>query len=1037
MMRYHIILLCALSLLLPACSGLEGLVDLVPETAALPDLSQPDDTLGTSDVPDTVEPEEVLFPETVEVSEIDVQPLCAPGDGCFLDPCGNSNDCQSGLCVDHLGDSVCSMQCVEECPQGWLCEQIGSGPDTVFACISPFTHLCRPCHDSEDCQAATGVEDVCIDYGGGGNFCGADCPAGSCPEGYNCQEATTTAGAVLKQCVNVAGVCSCSATAVKLGLSTPCSILNDQGLCTGFRFCTEDGLSACDALIPAPEECNGLDDNCDGQTDETTCDDTNPCTEDSCDGEAGCVFAELTGTECFDGDVCTLADHCDSGECVGTFIDCDDGNVCTTDTCDPSGGCLYAFNSAACDDADPCTVNDMCKQGSCNGFAINCECYQDSDCQVLEDGDICNGTLLCDTSQMPHTCIVDTQTIITCPLAEGMGAECLSSACHPLSGECSFDTANEGINCNDEDPCTVGEGCGDGECSGGVTINCNDGNPCTTDVCTPGDGCEHTSTMALCDDGDACTVGDQCLNGVCQAGGNLACNDNNDCTADSCDAAVGCVHVAVEAQCDDGNPCTLGDHCVDGACKAAQGINCDDDNPCTNDICDPGQGCVHMLSDAPCDDQNVCTTSDHCHLGECISSGQLACQDVNPCTDDSCEPDVGCVFKPNQALCDDGNVCTGNDTCAGGICKPGISSDCDDDNPCTDDYCDFQAGCIHVPNTESCNNDDLCTANEKCKDGMCGNGFPVDCADQNLCTDDSCDPATGCVYSFNQAPCDDNDACTEGDACAAGLCVAGPGQLDCDDLNFCTDDSCAPGIGCEHVPNMLACDDQDSCTDEDVCAGGTCVPGASIACDDGDECTTNTCAPDSGCVYVPISPCCGNGIAEAGEGCDDGNDVVDDGCEPDCSLTTQTVPGFNGVLGPEFDGWLQCEGYFDQSGGDDIPQAWGDDCASALYSKIRLVCGANVSSHRYIDVSKNVFKDGLTGYSQTGLIYNASFSGYENIIYANENHPHNSVSWWGGGAGCGETNNNTTINNGCPWEASNCFGQGISGSRYLWLYVQP
>jgi len=161
------------------------------------------------------------------------------------------------------------------------------------------------------------------------------------------------------------------------------------------------------------------------------------------------------------------------------------------------------------------------------------------------------------------------------------------------------------------------------------------------------------------------------------------------------------------------------------------------------------------------------------------------------------------------------------------------------------------------------------------------------------------------------------------------------------------------------------------------------------------------------------------------------------------SGTGTTVDGFSGQTGPEFDGWTQCEGYLDQSGGDDIPLTWGDDCTDDSYTKIKLCCGEDTDTYRYIDVNRNVFADGLTGYSQTGLILESKdqdgndFS-VQNIIYATSSHPHNFRSWWGGGAGCNESSTNLTINNYCQMEAANCFGQNIGNgnNRYLWVYVQ-
>jgi hypothetical protein len=161
------------------------------------------------------------------------------------------------------------------------------------------------------------------------------------------------------------------------------------------------------------------------------------------------------------------------------------------------------------------------------------------------------------------------------------------------------------------------------------------------------------------------------------------------------------------------------------------------------------------------------------------------------------------------------------------------------------------------------------------------------------------------------------------------------------------------------------------------------------------------------------------------------------------TVTGATVPGFSGVLGPTFSGWTQCEGYLDKASTEDLPTAWGNDCVGSSYNKVRLVCGASSSSYRYIDVKKNIFKSGLTAYSETGLITDfrnqsgTALTIPDNTIYAESNNPNLGRSWWQGGNGCGETNTNITFNNVCTWEASNCFGQGLAGDRYVWVYVAP
>jgi hypothetical protein len=80
------------------------------------------------------------------------------------------------------------------------------------------------------------------------------------------------------------------------------------------------------------------------QTDED-CDDTNPCTDDSCDPATGCV----PGTPV----VCAPADQCHEAG-----------------TCNPgSGACFYAAkpNGTTCDDGNASTSGDSCQNGVCIG----------------------------------------------------------------------------------------------------------------------------------------------------------------------------------------------------------------------------------------------------------------------------------------------------------------------------------------------------------------------------------------------------------------------------------------------------------------------------------------------------------------------------------------------------------------------------------------------------------------------------------------------------------------------------------------------
>lgn len=941
------VLILGMVLWVGACSG-EGSAVFVTDLGLASDVSGPDvhqrpeqDNVSS---PDTAA--DVLAVDALDLAfdlGVDVAFESCEGSGCFGDPCSENSECQSGFCVDHLGGGVCSQSCQTECPPGWSCQQVGTGPDLAYFCISAMANLCRPCADANDCKSPGGAEDVCVDYGSDGNFCGGKCAVDDdCPWGFSCVEAVTVGGVEVKQCVADAGECPCADASVELGLATPCRIENEFGSCFGQRVCTDAGLSDCDAAVAGPEICNGLDDDCDGDIDEpdlvdgdfvNLCNDDNPCTKDVCSGSEGCLNEVLEEGDCSDGDACTVADHCAAGVCTGEPVLCDDKNPCTENLCTVTGGCEFPDVAGECDDDDPCTLGDHCVAGTCTGQAVACDCLEDADCDPLEDGDICNGQLYCDVSQVPYQCRVKSGTEVACPAPSGVDAPCLAASCNPETGVCSFVPANDGMACNDGDNCTFGEVCQQGQCGGGSAVNCNDGNPCTNDSCDSQSGCLQTPNVSPCSDGNVCTTGDVCADGECAGGVTLACNDDNPCTDDSCSPEVGCVFSANQGQCDDGDSCTLDDHCSQGKCVASQEKSCNDDNPCTNDSCDPIQGCLHLLNQAPCDDKDVCTYGDHCNLGECVGGGQLACNDGNLCTDDACDPKVGCAFTPNNAACDDENACTTQDACAEGWCKGGGKLDCDDDNPCTNDACDPQVGCIHFDNGLFCDDGDACTAGEQCVTGECVGGQPVNCSDDNLCTDDSCAPDLGCLHVANALPCNDGNACTTNDTCAESSCQGGPAP-DCDDENVCTDDSCLPQSGCTNTPlSGTPCSDDTVCTVDDVCVDGACVSGAPLDCVDADYCTNDSCDPVLGCVNETFTPCCGNGDLEAGEGCDDGNQVDGDGCSAVCQLDGKLVPGNTTKIVSRNGFKIQCKKW----SGDTCQQIWFSVPDNAVTNKAN--CG--------------------------------------------------------------------------------------------------
>ena len=256
----HLFFLVLLMTTLTACAG-------AGDTTATDTTEPPGDTItGDGWIPDDVQPDHDLPDTGMDTADDDtptlgdmvippetLEPGCEPGEGCFLDPCESNESCLSGWCVGHMGEDVCTLQCQTECPSGWGCEQVpGTAPDFVWLCISRHANLCLPCATGADCKGAAGADDVCVDYGHEGSFCGGACDMDEdCPWGFSCVDTQTVDEVETRQCVADAGVCPCTEKSVALALFTPCTLENEAGVCDGKRICSAEGLSDCDAFEPA------------------------------------------------------------------------------------------------------------------------------------------------------------------------------------------------------------------------------------------------------------------------------------------------------------------------------------------------------------------------------------------------------------------------------------------------------------------------------------------------------------------------------------------------------------------------------------------------------------------------------------------------------------------------------------------------------------------------------------------------------------------------------------------------------------------
>jgi hypothetical protein len=878
---------------------------------------------------------------------------CTIADACKAGQCGGAvKDCDDAnpCTLDTCGPAGCSHKAKAEnaacedgdsCTQGDLCDHDGKCSGKAVQCddgnpctLDVCTQVDGKCHPEPTSGPA------CED--GDGCTLGDACFQGDCVGGTVkvCSDANPCTD---DACNKISGACVFQAN------QAPC---DDSDACTTGDTCAATLCKAGTA---------------------TACDDGDPCTIEKCNTATGkCDTGPVVdGVACSDGVACTQGDACTGGKCIpGSQPQCDDGNLCTTDGCDAVTGKCVSTNQdgVKCEDGNPCTTGDSCSAGKCASGTNNCSCQTDLDCAKSEDGNLCNGTLYCDTSKPgQYQCKVDLKTLVVCDTSKD--TECSTWACKPTSGKCeptnnldstpcdadksvcskgdhclaglcvpgaqtdcddksgctndSCDPLNGCVHapnsapCEDGNPCTKNDTCGNGVCGGGPALSCDDGDPCTSDYCdqVTGKCAAKPLSGGACTDGNPCTLNDSCVGGLCQPAAVKACDDGNSCTQDLCDPGTGACAtkpIADKASCEDGSPCTLNDTCLSGKCSPGIPKNCDDGNVCTTDSCDPKLECMHKAAldgqqcsdgDAcsvldtcknggcvsgapkvcvdqacatatcdpssgqcvakansiPCDDGNACSTGDVCTGGVCIAPTYTKCDDGNPCTEDACDALTGkCSFLSNSAPCDDGNTCTKLDQCKGGTCG-GVILNCNDGNPCTTDSCDASKGCVHVATAaQPCDDGSICTVGDTCVNGGC-KGTGITCGDGNPCTSDSCDPVKGCQFSPNTGACSDGNACTVGDSCATGKCVPGKPSL-CDDGKPCTDDVCNPGDGsCKYGANDKSpCSDGNPCSADDHCAGGACTGGAvQVNCDDKNGCTADTCDPGKGCVHLPnpAAPC--------------------------------------------------------------------------------------------------------------------------------------------------------------------------------------
>ncbi len=531
------------------------------------------------------------------------------------DICEEGDDCASGFCVAGPDGAVCSEPCFGQCPFGWDCEPVGNtAGDPMHICVDPTTNLCNPCVDDGDCNPGDATANACISFGDDGSFCGLSCGTGAhtCPDGYTCVAHEGGGDAHPTQCMPDDGaLCECNGLAETLALKTECFVSNDIGSCQGWRTCSTAGLSDCGAAEPAEEWCNGVDDDCDGGTDEdlsgAECEITN--TWGSCAG----TFVCAGGSGYCDGqepaeEVCNdFDDDCDGvtddglpdtdGDSVIDCLDDDDDNdgVDDPEDCAPLDSAIYPGAEEACNDVD-----DDCDSATDEQDAEGCsEHYKEVDGDSFGDVD----------AVMHCLCEPDEATFYTA----SKSGDCadLTAAVNPDATEiCNGidDDCDDGVDEN-AGPDTDGDGMAD-------CVDPDDDNDTWVDEedCAPLSNLVHPGAT------EACNGADEDCDGLTDEAGATGCEtwyrdtDGDEVGSDAAPAKCLCAAdpatdytVQVAGDCDDLVASTYPG--ADELCNAVD----DDCNGLTDDGADvdtDGDGTPNCLD--PDDDQDGSLDPDDC-----------------------------------------------------------------------------------------------------------------------------------------------------------------------------------------------------------------------------------------------------------------------------------------------------------------------------------------------------------------------------------------------------------------------------------------
>jgi len=596
------------------------------------------------------------------------------------------------------------------------------------------------------------------------------------------------------------------------GLDDDCDGLTDEDWtstttcgfsgCARPEVCHAGSVSCLPRTPPATDDttCDGVDDDCDGATDEEAtctctgdgdCDDANPCTLDDCGTDLLChITPAADGAACPAGRCCSRACVDDSSElCNGRDDDCDGAS-------DEGFGCRYG-DSVSCTTSCGSAGTGLCTTAC--ALPTGADCFAppetcngaDEDC----DGTCDNGFGCCRGAVRDCTTGTGADGVQVC------GTACTWGACNTTSDPCNGADDNGDTRCDEEFECCRGATdsractCGGTESrSCGTACSWSSWGGCPAGECVP--GANEACTLPCGSTGIRfCEA--SCAWGACTATAET-CNGRDDDCDTSTDEGYECRQgdtSACSTGCSSSGTRTCGMACTWSTCTPpAETCNGRDDDCDT--LCDDGSTCCLGATES-------CSTT-------CGTTGTRSC--AAGCAWSACTPPTEtCNGRDDDcdAACDDGFAC-----CAGGSGTCTTSCGSTGSHTCSGS-CAW--GTCNPP-AETCNGrDDDCVAG-------CDNGFACCAGSTRACT-------TGCSSTGTET-C--SGSCAWG-SCAAPTetcngrdddCVAG-----CDNGFACcagTPMSCTTTCGSTGTGSCSA-----SCA---VPAGGTCTPPGETCNGTDDDC---------------------------------------------------------------------------------------------------------------------------------------------------------------------------------------------------------